>query len=47
MESLDTRRDFQANEKLPAEEQIQNELSVITSSWGVEISSVEVYVTVT
>ena len=41
MESLDMRRDIQANEKHPCKEQIQRELNVITSPWGVEISSVE------
>ena len=45
MESLDVRREFQANERLPCEEQIQKELNVITTPWGVEISSVEMYVT--
>jgi len=42
MESLDVRREFQANERLPCEEQIQKELNVITTPWGVEISSVEI-----
>jgi len=42
MESLDMKWDFQANEKLPCEAQIQQELNVITSPWGVEISSVEI-----
>lgn len=42
MESLDMRRDIQANEKHPCKEQIQRELNVITSPWGVEISSVEI-----